>query len=459
MNEKIEVNEKYIEKDNSFLIENAPLNFLYGKEIFFTSGFCKDKSLLYQMVGNLGAFANDYELENSISIITLSDSLYQKMRIGDNVEILNMIESKLNSKGQPFKDILIITESALLVYIKKRVGYYGDKVTQSLIDKYNIKPIAINREELRSEYKRLTGLHTIKDCIDLFDIFLEYFWVVIGEHHTDPVYSLANKDARILSQMMFTKVTHLRKLVEGVGYQAKDGYRLNNIIDPTIVASLIRNVFETVAVFNLIFRNPKSEDEKTIIYGLWVISGLNYRQRFESNVSSQESLKKLEDEKKQIDQIITEVKNTNLFKNLDEKNKGKIDNVIRQKDYKIRFNNTEVINLNWQDMCAVMGLNEKLFGNIYTYFSLYSHPSQVSVFQFEHMFGKADEPFKFLTASNLKYCCSLLSVFIADYINLFPETKVTFEKMEIEKQIALNALNKLLRGDAFSINDAWKILN
>lgn len=459
MNEKIEVNEKYIEKDNSFLLENAPLNFLYGKEVYFTSGFCKDKYLLYQMVGNLGAFSNDYELENSISVFTLSDSLYEKMRIGDKDESLKLLESKLNSKGQPFKDILIITESALINFIKKRIAYYGDKVTQSLIDKYNIKPIAMNREELRSEYKRLTGLHTIKDCIDLFDIFLEYLWIVIWEHHKDPVYSLANKDARILNQMMFTKVTHLKKLVEGVGYQAKDGSRLNDIIDPTIVASLIRNVFETVSVFNLIFRNPKSEDEKAIIYGLWVISGLNYRQRFDSNASSQESIKKLEDEKKQIDQIISEIKNTDLFKTLDDKNKGKIENVIRQKDYKIRFKNAEVINLTWQDMCIVMGLNEELFGNIYTYFSLYAHPSQVSVFQFEHMFDKTDEAFKFLTASNLKYCCSLLSVFIADYINLFPETKVTFEKMEIEKQIALNALNKLLRGDAFSINDAWKILN
>ena len=33
-----------------------------------------------------------------------------------------------------------------------------------------------------------------------------------------------------------------------------------------------------------------------------------------------------------------------------------------------------------------------------------------------------------------------------------------FEKLEIYKQIALNAHNKMLRGDAYSINEAWKNL-
>jgi hypothetical protein len=464
MDELIVVNEKLIEKNNSFLIENAPLNYLYGKEVYFSTGFSDDKFMLYQMVGNLGAFAIDYELENSISVYTISDSLFEKLRTGEKEESLISLEIKLNSKGQPFKDLLIITESALINFIEKRNVYYGDKVTKSLTDDYlksrnNIKLVGVNREKFRSEYVRLTSLHTIKDCLDLFDIFLEYLWMVIREHHKDEVFSYANKDAKILNQMMFTKQTHLKKIVEGVGYQAKDGYKLNNIIDPTIVASLIRNVFETVSVFNLIFRNPKSADEKAIIYGLWVISGLNYRQRFDSNASSSESISKLTEEKKQIDQIVKEIKDTELFKSLNEKNKNKIDNIIKQKDYKIRFNNTDVVQLTWQDMCEVMGLNEELFGNIYNYFSLYAHPSYVSVFQFEYMFEKTDEAFKFLTAANLKYCCSLMSIYIADYINLFPDTKVTFEKLDIEKQIALNALNKLLRGDAFSINDAWEILN
>lgn len=87
---------------------------------------------------------------------------------------------------------------------------------------------------------------------------------------------------------------------------------------------------------------------------------------------------------------------------------------------------------------------------MYTYFSLYAHSSQVSVFQFEHMFGKKDEAFKRLTIGNLRYCFYLMSIYIADYIYLFPQVKDTFEKLSIEKQIVLNAHNRMLRGSDFS---------
>ena len=60
MKEKIIVNKDYLLKDQNFLIEEAPLNYFYGKEVFFTSGFSKNKSILFQILGNLGAYANDY---------------------------------------------------------------------------------------------------------------------------------------------------------------------------------------------------------------------------------------------------------------------------------------------------------------------------------------------------------------------------------------------------------------
>ncbi len=312
----------------------------------------------------------------------------------------------------------------------------------------------MEKEALRNEFIRLTNLETIKDCMDLFDIFLEHFWNVINVHHHDKVYSYADKDAKIINQMMFTKLTHIKKLVEGVGYTAKNGDKLNAIIDPTIIASLTRNVFETTSLFNLIFRSTKTTDEKAIIYGLWVLSGLKYRQRFASSATTPENIEKIEDEKKEITKIEAEIRETALYKSLDAKNRAKIETKIKDKDFKIKFDGNEVTFLNWQDMCDVMELNKDLFDNIYTFFSLYSHPSQVSVFQFENMFSRDKEEYIELTSTNLKYCFSLLSVFIADYINLFPEVKNTFEKLEVHKQIAIDSHNRLLRGEKFLINDA-----
>lgn len=257
--------------------------------------------------------------------------------------------------------------------------------------------------------------------------------------------------------MMFTKLTHMRKIIEGVGYTSHNGNYLNKIIDPTIIASMTRNVYETVAVFNLIYRSAKNEDEKDLLYGLWESAGLKFRQRFDFETLSNENKRKIQDEKKQIEEIEREIKNNLLYLSLDDANQAKVDKKLKDKDFKIRFDGDNVIYLNWRDMYKVMELNKDLFEEIYTYFSLYAHPSQVSVFQFRDMFGE-DEDFRQLTLLNLKYFFSLTSVFVADYINLFPQVKQTFEQLDSYKQNAINAYNKMLRGDDYSINDTWRAL-
>ena len=58
----------------------------------------------------------------------------------------------------------------------------------------------------------------------------------------------------------------------------------------------------------------------------------------------------------------------------------------------------------------------------------------------------------------MNYCFALLSIFIADYIKLFPEIIETYNGQDIENQILLNFHNQMMRGENQSINDAWKAL-
>lgn len=317
----------------------------------------------------------------------------------------------------------------------------------------------MTQQELRQEYLRLTTLSTLKDCNDLADIFLEHLWNILNAHHGKKVETYAHKDAIMINQMMFTKLTHLKVLLKGVGYTGADGQKLNDIIDPTIVASLVRNIFETTALFNLLFRQTQSQEELLIVYNLWSIAGLKFRQRFESSVQTEENKEKLAEEEAQIAGLIKQIKDTDRYKVLINSSQRKIDTKIEKKDFRIVFDEEKVkCYSSWQELCDVMNLKKEIFDNIYTYFSLYSHPSQVSVFQFEVMFDKESEAYKSITAFNFKYCFSFLSVFIADYIYLFPDAKTIFERLTLEKQIAINSFNKMLRGNDFSINDAWKNL-
>jgi len=144
----------------------------------------------------------------------------------------------------------------------------------------------MTKEELRKECSRLFACKTIADSNDLLDIYSEFLFQSVQNHHQEAVYTQAEADAKLVIQMMLTKVLHLKSVIAGISFKAKDGSVLNKIIDPTIVASLIRNIYETAAMFNLIYRNTKSKEEREVLYLLWVHSGLKYRQRFENIITA-----------------------------------------------------------------------------------------------------------------------------------------------------------------------------
>lgn len=134
MKEKLIVNQDFLLKDQKFMLEEAPLNYFYGKEVFFTDGFSKDKSILFQILGNLGAYANDFDLDNSINVFVVSNVILESLEKGVKDKILETLETKLNSKGQPFKDLITITESTLIGFVNKRTSFYSDRATQELLN-------------------------------------------------------------------------------------------------------------------------------------------------------------------------------------------------------------------------------------------------------------------------------------------------------------------------------------
>ncbi len=314
----------------------------------------------------------------------------------------------------------------------------------------------MNIHELRKYCQWLWSVDSIDISRELMNIFLEYFFLVIRKHNKDKVYSQAHADAKMIFQMIFTKASHINKLLEGVSFHSKDGGKLNPIIDPTSIAPLVRTLYETVCVFHLVYILPDSQEKKDLVYQLWVSSGLNYRQRF--NASFPSSQEKLEHERKEIESIKTAIESSDLFKSLNDKNQRKVLTKLKEKDNKISFTELDINFLSWQEISGTMDLKNDLFDNIYSYYSLYAHPSNVSVFQFEMMFSKEEEAFISLTTTSMKYCFALMSIFIADYIKLFPNIQETYNNQDLVSQIVLNFHNHMMRDEEHSINDAWKQL-
>jgi hypothetical protein len=312
----------------------------------------------------------------------------------------------------------------------------------------------MKQEELRQEVLRLSDANDIPTNIEYLDYFIQCFFDLVVYHRQDKLKMEGEADAKIILQMMFSKLIHLKKLLGGVHFTNKKGQQLTDtIIDPTVVTSLVRTIYETVCLFNIVYAVPNTADKRKILYYLWVSSGLNYQQEFSPAYASEAKKKKVAEDKKKIASLKKAIEDTEQYKALDKYNQNKIQLELRDKDFKIKIENNTVRCLSWQKISKEFITKSDVFDKIYTYFSLHTHPSNVSVLQFANMFREEEDTFKRITVFNLRFCLALSSIFLSDFIRLFPATLSTFEKRSDIEQIMLNFFNRMLREDNKSISD------
>ena len=316
----------------------------------------------------------------------------------------------------------------------------------------------MEQNELREKCLPLMKLESIDSCKQLLDIFINSYLSIVMKHHYDPVTNQAEADNRMWFQMILSKALNIKKILEGVEFYGDAGH-LKNIIDPTILFTLVRNLFEAVCAFEIVTMIPDTQEKKLILYNLYCISGFKFRQRFDSPDLSVENQKKLKDEKNHIQELEKEIKETNLCKSLRNTEKSKIDKAIKDKNYQIRItDDNRIKRFGWGDIPPLFGVRPLFYKNAYNYFCLNAHPSHISMIQFRDMFKAGEEVFVQISITAMQFCFVLLSIYLADYIRLFPQIKKTYEGFKIEDQILLNYYNKLSRGDSYSISDAWKAL-
>ena len=124
-----------IDKASSDFLETSKSNPFYNKNVFITQGLGESKYIIFQILGNLGGLAIDYEFTTEIDYIIVTDSLINDLREGKKIEQLRLIETKINDKGKNYENLKIISESAFLSYVKIRSETINDNVTLNLLNK------------------------------------------------------------------------------------------------------------------------------------------------------------------------------------------------------------------------------------------------------------------------------------------------------------------------------------
>jgi hypothetical protein len=294
-----------------------------------------------------------------------------------------------------------------------------------------------------------TSFTTLKEQLSMF---LDCFFSIIKNHHDREKSEIASY-ADVFFQMMASKCLHMKLLLNGVSYSSSKGISMDNIIDPTIITPLVRMMYEQAGLFNLIYRNAANEDERIIIYNLWMVSGLNYRQSFTDVITLDENKAKAQTESDEIKRYTKIIKGTTLYKSLPPKEQSKIETRINTKNYLVQIKNQKVDVLDWKKLNDILKLDVRLFSHFYAHASLYTHPNYVSAMQFSQMFSD-ERDYMGLAELAITNGLAILSIFLADYLHYYPEALQTFNNLPLGDQIVINMRNKVSRGAPYSINDA-----
>lgn len=297
------------------------------------------------------------------------------------------------------------------------------------------------------EVQKFIQLDTIDDCKQYLRVMLDFYFDVIKSPEGRKATSYIEDDRNIWMQTLFSEGFHFLSLLDGVGYN-KGIDRLNPIVDPSVLFSVARRIYESVIAFEILFVIPDSEDKKAILYNLFMAHGLSERLKNIDEEMRSHNPERVAEEQKDIDECLREIEGTDLYSELDQQTKNIIKNAFGKKFRYIFKEDNSLEFVNYDDADILLRIKNNMLKGTYSYFSLHGHPSYVSIFQFRDAFNNDSRADISLMAPHATQCVlAFMSFFIVDYMKLVPEIKTMFDKFEEPRRFAIGMYEDAMRGE------------
>ena len=297
------------------------------------------------------------------------------------------------------------------------------------------------------EVQKFIQLDTIDDCKQYLRVMLDFYFDVIKSPEGRKATSDIEDDRNIWMQTLFSEGFHFLSLLDGVGYN-KGIDRLNPIVDPSVLFSVARRIYESVIAFEILFVIPDSEDKKAILYNLFMAHGLSERLKNIDEEMRSHNPERVAEEQKDIDECLREIEGTDLYSELDQQTKNIIKNAFGKKFRYIFKEDNSLEFVNYDDADKLLRIKNNMLKGTYSYFSLHGHPSYVSIFQFRDAFNNDSRADISLMAPHATQCVlAFMSFFIVDYMKLVPEIKTMFDKFEEPRRFAIGMYEDAMRGE------------
>lgn len=270
---------------------------------------------------------------------------------------------------------------------------------------------------------------TIKNCRNYLHFISDVYFEMINQTQSlqQELERIQNYFAKITMQMFFTKALATINLLDGVSYVGRT-CTLPPIQDHSLLLIIARNFCETVAAYEVLFLLPDTKEKLVILENLFICSGNRYQLRLFSESMQNKYSNEYDIVNKNIQVTKAKIKNTSYYKSLSSEQQDNIKYAIRTKNYKLLLLDNEVRIISWQECLNHFVRSNDIMDKIYTYFSLHAHPSIRGMEQFDAAFDKVSPECDNLSTVACRCIISFMSMFLQEYIKLFPKAKEVFDK-------------------------------
>lgn len=295
-------------------------------------------------------------------------------------------------------------------------------------------------------YYEISYCDSIDNCKELLGIFSSYLMGLMVHLHRFKSQTEQQLYTRLFIQHLFLKTRSFSRLLEGENYC--NGVLVSHIVDCSSLLSITRDIYEQLYAFELVFVLPQSNDIRNLMRNLFIMQGLKERQKYVADDSKYQKIKQTE--AAELEERSNAIRNLDFYKSLSKLSRNNLENHIKNCRFRIVVREDGSIRKSeYDEMPTLVGIKKGLYDTIYSFTSIHAHPSSVSLKQLNSAYSEDEWLTSSCAASHM--VCMLLSIFIADYCKLEPESLDFYKKQSDEIRFAIAFQNHCIRSEDYSI--------
>lgn len=253
--------------------------------------------------------------------------------------------------------------------------------------------------------------------------------------------------ANLMFQMILSKAIYIRRNIDTIKVQ--DGYDCLVYDDPAVVLNLVRQLYEAICTFAIVFCIPDTSEKRMILYNVYVITGLRKRSGFNYEANPEEAKQKLSADQKDMNAKIAEIEDSDYFKHLDDKNKKLLRKYIEGYDFTPFVLSDDYMvseKIKFEDIPNHLCVNEIITRDVYRYLCTHAHSSFYSLLQFSQWYESEEgQAYADIISTQTKFVCFMLSVAVDEFVKRFPMLQPIKQSFPEEEKQILDVFNHVAR--------------